>query len=130
MLGLNAAMVDRLRPFVTLYSGQSSIDPDTAPPGLLEALSSGYAPSALTGARSPGMSNTAGGLLPADFVSPSIRRHFTVHSAALTDTGAIYVREAVVELGRARSQSFSFRRWQRGLRRELSTPPANALPPC
>jgi general secretion pathway protein K len=131
VLGLDASIIDRLRPFVTLYTGQTSVDPEAAATELLEALSRGYVPSAAVQTRSPGMVKTRGGLLPADFVSPSIQRHFTIHSAAHTASGSRFVREAVVELGRPRvQQSFVFRRWQRGALRYDMEIRFESLPPC
>jgi general secretion pathway protein K len=133
VLGVTASDTARLRPFVTLYSGQTAVDQNSAAPGLLEALVNGNTNVGFVqsgGAAST--TRTAAGPLPSSFIFPSARRHFTIRVAARSTTGATFVREAVVELGGVRGvQSFSFRRWRRGaLNADADLGQVDGLPHC
>ena len=135
VLGMTQADVDRLRPFVTIYSGQTAIDPSTASSALLEVLSRGvgeagglsFKGSAGGGARWA----FAGAPLPPELIAASIRRAFSVRSEARMPSGTVFVREAVVELGPTRSAAYVVRRWNRGAYPITQKGPLGAgLPPC
>jgi general secretion pathway protein K len=131
VLGLRQADVDRLRPFVTVYSGQTGIDPNVAAEGLAEVLSRGaqeggglhFKKALNSGMRLRG----AVGAVPEQFMSASVRRAFAIRSEARMPGGTTFVREAIVELGASRMTPYIVRRWLRA-----SAPlavPANAGQP-
>jgi len=79
------------------------------------------------------MTITQAGPLPVEFVSRSVRRYFSVHVEARSSSGAIFVRDAVIEFRKGRTQEFGFRRWYRGSARSTDNGldlPSGDLPPC
>lgn len=132
VLGLTADDAVRLGRHATLYSGQNSIDPDAASPELLRALADGHAQAGfLHSGGTGGTTLTRAGPLPSNFLQPSARRYFAVRAEARSPAGAAFVREAIVELGRERGvQSYSFRRWRRGVLTYATSGRGEALPPC
>ena len=115
VLGFSAADAARLRPHITVYSGQSSIAPTAASAELIAILSRGHwqlAPAPADAAATEPLLDLPS-RLPASFVGASGGRFFAVRSQAHTG-GAIFVREAVVEVGRSRIRPFTFLRWYRG----------------
>ena len=120
VLALTRTEVDRLRPFVTVNSGQAGIDPSAASSALIDILVRGGARAGgLIAGEGPSFAGAEGergrtGPLPAQFVTASSRHVFSVHSQARTARGAIFVREAIVELGASRTAAFLIRRWHRG----------------
>lgn len=128
VLGLKPADVDRLRPHVTVYSGQNLVDPAVASPRLVEYLTNG---DSRGGPVAASRSMKAGSSLPPDFVTASVKRAFSVRVEARSESGATFAREAVIELATTRRPYF-VRRWYRaGDVRTTATgvAPAN-LPPC
>jgi general secretion pathway protein K len=117
VLGFRQADVDRLRPFVTIYSGQTGIDTNVAPQELIDILSRGAGEAsglAFKKSLTAGMQlKGAGGPLPEQFISASVRRAFSIHSEGRTPGGTVFAREAVVELGPSRSAPYVVRRWTR-----------------
>lgn len=132
VLGLTAEDAVRLERFATLYSGQNSIDPDAASPELLRALVDGHTQAGFLHSGGAGGSTlTPAGPLPSNFLYRSARRYFTVRGEAHSPAGAAFVREAIVELGRERGgQSYSFRRWRRGVLHHGLSMQGDNLPPC
>lgn len=136
VLGLTQADLERLRPFVTLHSGQMGIDPNAASPALLEVLSRGVRDSGLAFKSPEGnlaKFPSTGAPLPEELMGGSVLRAFSVRSEARMQSGAVFVREAVVELGAARSALYIVRRWSRApslventFSQVTGTPP----PPC
>jgi general secretion pathway protein K len=133
VLGLNAADVAGLRPHVTVYSGQTGIEESSATAALLAILSRGRA-------RAGGFTMTTEEAepddrvrqLPAQFVGGAGGRFFSVRSEAHAGR-AIFVREAIVELGRSRVTPFTLHRWFRGALARTEQPAAaeaDPLPPC
>ena len=140
VLGLTQADADRLRPFVTIYSGLAALDTSVAPKALIEIVARGLqqdgGPSLF---KDRPVSDLAwgtgrGALLPAEFLAASTRRAFSVRSEARTAGGAIFVREAVVEFVASSASAFVLRRWHRGAAATLggapTNSPAQSLPPC
>ncbi len=115
VLGLDGELASRLKPFVTVYSGQAGIDLKSAPPALRSALASGT-----------GGTPDAGVML----ASPAAQRVFLVRSEAVEASGARFVREAVVALGGSRTRPWSVKRWVRGGRSIGQTPSAGDLAGC
>lgn len=141
VLGLDAASVALLRPFVTVYSGQQGIDAGSASPALIALLwrGHGFAPTAIKKDGEIGVV-TAGETseleqdqpprrLPPGFAGGTGRRFFSVRAEAKAGR-AVFVREAIVEMGGSQAQPFTLHRWYRG---SLAGPrPADTagLPPC
>ena len=134
VLGLTQADADRLRPFVTVYSGLGGVDASVAPRALVEALARGLESSG--GASVPDLDT---GLdvgepsvaLPPQLRAASTRRAFSIRAQARMAGGAIFVREAVVEFVTTGAAAYQLRRWYRG---SVTIPvPAlspELLPPC
>jgi general secretion pathway protein K len=136
VLGLSQTNLDRLRPFVTIYSGLPAVDVGVAPKALVELLGrciqQGDCPSVFENeAGSDGASTTGlGSPFPAQFLAASTRRAFSVLSQARVASGTIFVREAVVEFVAPAASAFLVRRWHRGAVLNAASPPASELPPC
>jgi len=107
VLGMPADLAARLRPFVTVYSGTTGLDPSRANPSLLRVLT------ALPGSSDANLPADANSL-PAAFVSQSAPRVFLIRGVSTTPVGAHFVREAVVEIRDARLQKLDILRWYRG----------------
>jgi general secretion pathway protein K len=132
VLGIPAGLVEALRPYATIYSGQLHIDGNFAHRRLLAALSNPRggelareeAPSMLDG-----MSQSSG---PVNVATGAGGRAFRVLAQARTAQGGVFVREAVVEFVSARADAYAFRRWRKGLATDSGTDlsPADDLPPC
>lgn len=116
VLGLTQADVDRLRPFVTIYSGQATVDPTVAAPGLIDILSRGVEDAGVPsfGATRGEPPTRLGAPLPAELVGVSVKRAFSVRAEARLPGGATFVREAVVTLSESRTTPYVVRRWTRG----------------
>ena len=121
VLGFTAADVARLRPHVTVYSGQSGVAPSLASPSLISLLSRQGASSLAADAsatKEPASkedTESASFLrqLPREFTGGQGGRYFAVRSEAHARR-AIFVREAIVELGTSRARPYALHRWYRG----------------
>ena len=133
VLGLNAADVAGLRPYVTVYSGQTGIEQNSASAALLGILSRGQARAGdFATATQEAEPDDSARQLPAQFAGGAGGRFFTVRSEAHAGR-AIFVREAVVELVRSRAAPFILHRWFRGSLARGEPPmgtDADLLPPC
>jgi general secretion pathway protein K len=136
VLGVAQADADRLRPFVTIYSGLPAIDANVAPQALIDIVARGSDQAG--GSRPFGGIATGMGMgrkgpaapLSAQFLAASTRRAFSVHSEARTPAGARFVREAVVEFVASTPGAYVVRRWHRGSSMLGPSPAAESLPPC
>jgi len=112
---LHAAM-----PLVTVYSGAATIDPATAPRGVLLALpgaSPGDIDQFIAARAAQAEGKGIGGAPPpalAPFLAPATSQAFTVTSDARTDTGARFVRRALVFLRDAQGRPYVVKRWAQG----------------
>lgn len=119
VMGMTRALYERVAPALTVYSGQSGIDPRTAPREVLLALPGvdGNAVEALLATRAEA---TQAALLElpgaADYLLQSRRQVFTVRAEAKTAGGGIFVRQAVVQLSGDHKQSVVFHTWKQGTR--------------
>lgn len=121
VMGMTAALYERVAPVLTVRSGRPGIDPETASREALMALPnvSETAVDALIEAR---VSVDGDGLLPElsgaddDILIPSSGRFFTILAEAHTASGAIFVREAAVEILGSLQRPFITHGWQRGAR--------------
>lgn len=119
VMGMTRALYERVAPALTVYSGQSGIDPRTAPREVLLALPGvdSNAVEALLATRAEA-GQAALLELPgaADYLSRSRRQVFTVRAEAKTAGGGIFVRQAVVQLSGDHKQSVVFHTWKQGTR--------------
>ena len=143
VIGFNADMVRRIRPFVTVHSEQEGVDPAAVSPGLAELLARGVRDSGL---ESSGFSGSTRAL-PAQFLTASAKRHYGIIADVQTPRGARFIREAVVQRvdatpgPRARAADrggthalglpYRIWRWRRGDAAAGTAPDAGAdVPPC
>ncbi len=110
--GMEPALLSRLRPHLTVYTGLEGIDMAVASGALTGLLRDGVTASAGAFASFPEADPRTA--LPAMFASASPRRFFSVRAEARTATGAVYVREAVVDLGVRTSNAVMFLKWAQG----------------
>jgi len=116
VLGIPPGLADALRPYVTIYSGQVTIDGNAAHRRLLAALSNrGF------GLETDDLPRMSGGLSPMRAISASDLisgagggRAFRVLAEARTAQSAVFVREAIVEFVAARPDAYVFWRWRKG----------------
>ena len=121
VLGMSQALYERMRRYVTVYSGAEGVDPMRASRVVLEAL--------------PGMTPQLIELLhnadpdldpflaleeqnaPEDlefYFLPSRELVYTIRALARTADGGTFLREAVIELGSGQGQPFLVHAWRRG----------------
>lgn len=99
VLGLEAALVTRMLPYVTVYSAQDGVDPNAAPDDLLDILARGLAHGAPADLESRiATDGGRGSELPVSFLAASLRQVYAIRSFALTPSGARFVSEAVVRI--------------------------------
>ncbi len=121
VLGMTRATYARVAPALTVHSGRRGIDPRVAPREVLAALrgiGSEEAESFLA-AREEGETENLPGAQ--DHETASRERMFTIRAEAEAESGAVFVREAVVELIGARhelltssKELFRFLSWKQG----------------
>jgi general secretion pathway protein K len=136
VLGLTQADAERMRPFVTIHSGQQGIDTSVAPKFLLDIVRRGVERGGTSTFGDHGndeadvdAENRVGPPLPAQFLAASTRRAFSIRSEARTPAGAIFVREAIVEFLVPNAATFVLRRWNRGAASGFA-PGETILPVC
>ena len=119
VLGMEADLFERLRPFLTLYSGKSSINPQYAPPQLLYVLDGGEIDD--TGEQ-VGLDDLLGtevdpDVTPLDpLVGSATSQVFHITVAAETTSGAAAALEVVVDTTSADGAPYSILSW-----REITT---------
>ena len=132
VLGMTREIYQRVAPAVTVYSGRRGIDPQVAPREALLALQ-GIGPDQIESflaARAAGSGGTTEILLGAEGQETASReRFFTIRAEAHAESGAVFVREATIELIGMRnralpnSQSPSrFLAWKQGSRAKAPEP--------
>lgn len=127
VLGVDADLAARLRPHITVYSGQPGIDTTSASRQLMAILARGLGQDSTPSQSDSGeQASEEKGPLPAlRFMGAQGRRFFALHAEAFTEAGA-FVRDAVIELGQNRARPYTFLRWHRGVLREAEAAPAEA----
>lgn len=136
VLGVTQADAERLAPFLTIHSGLMGLDTSVAPKTLLDVIAQGIQRGgASTFSDDPAdLPNTETekalvAPLPRPFLSASTQRAFAVRSEAASATGAVFVRETLVEFLAPSTSTYVLRRWRRGAASGLSVA-AGPLPPC
>lgn len=94
VIGFDAALVARLRPFITTHSGLSGFDPMFASNALTTLVRKGLDVRPVAVASFPILDATHA--LPRIFITPSRSTAFTIRSIGQIKSGAIFIRAAVV----------------------------------
>jgi general secretion pathway protein K len=128
--GVTSALYEKLRPFLTVYSAQAGVNPMTAPAQVLESLP-GATPDVIAtflAARSAG--GSAAVPLPllvgVTGIVGGTLHVFTVTSEGITQSGARFIREAVVET--SSPDSARFLSWRQAQNPTTVTPSTNIDP--
>jgi general secretion pathway protein K len=133
ILGMTPALFDAAAPALTVQARQRTPHEPTASPLVKAALLGAGPIGPSEGAVDGGLAEIGDGTVPvapvappslgagaveADLLGPERSRIniFTIHSEARTASGAIYVREAVIELGTAGELPYEFWAWKQGKR--------------
>lgn len=136
VLGLSSEVFTRIRPHLTVHSGQNGVDPAHATLDLLDILARSNPASGSTSIDEPrGTFLARDRLIPARFVTASASQAFTIHAEATTVVGTQVARSAIVTKLQGARQAVSYRIWQwdrAAISRARTTPLPNAasLPPC
>ena len=110
VLGFNSDLIAAMSPHVTINSTSAGLDPKFTRQDLVEIVSRGSA-------RSPQLpSLSQASRLPADFAIASDQQSFSLHSEARLASGAVYVREAIIEFTSNRANTYRIKKWRRGNR--------------
>jgi len=119
VLGITRDIFDAVAPALTVYSGKRGIDVAVAPPLALRALSAddpSRAESLLAarGEDDPARLNAAfNDLGPSKrFVSKSARTTFSIRATARPEGGGVFVREAIVRVGRGTPLPYTILDWR------------------
>jgi general secretion pathway protein K len=137
VLGLEPPIISAMKPHVTVHSGTAGLDPRVTAPGLSALLARGaeklpQTPLAAT-------LNLSGSGLPSEFVIGSPQRSFSIEVRAQAmaavpgvaiPRGAIYVRDAVVEMPPGRDGMPNVKGWKRGNGTRPTITGAAELPNC
>lgn len=116
VLGVSADIFTRVRPLITVHSGQRGVDPDVAPAGVLavlnfagETVADPISNPEITPQVDP--SRTTRRQTRAN-ESSSRQRAFTIKTEGRSAGGGVFVRQAIVELTGDRDQPIIVRQWE------------------
>ena len=120
VLGMDDALYGRIAPLVTVYVSQHEVNPETAPAGVLRVLR-GEPLAGIDGSETEGSpSFMADGFDAApdlsSFAGGGLAGVYTIRSEARLEGGAVFVREAVVELTGDSHRPYWFLAWRQGKR--------------
>ncbi len=116
VLGMTPLLYEQVAPALTVYTGSKGIDPKSAPREVLLALPGSEAAGvdAHLAARAEAPEGAAPVFVGAEgFTARSRQRVYTVRAEAYLESGAVFVREAVVRLGGG-ERGFRFLFWSQG----------------
>ena len=134
VLGMDADLMERLLPFITVHSGKDGIDPDVAKPRLLELITLGDKPTSFAGMKEEVSVPSSYHGLPGHFVAKGYSNVFTVRSNAVTKAGLSFVREAIVDTSASPGdvgQGYRAWKWRRaGTTLVPAAPASPTIPPC
>ena len=116
VMGMTPALYETVSPALTVHSGQNGIDPRVAPEAALLAAAAADAP--VEDEAEPAEDEGAQAPAPmVSFQSISRERVFTIRAEAHTDSDAVFVRKAIVELINEPGRAFRVHAWKQGRRR-------------
>jgi len=115
--GMTAPLLHAVLPLVTVYTRVPTIDPNAAPREVLLSLP-GADPAEIDAFLAARVQQVGGDAVPAP-PPASIARYLaaaaisavTIRAAATTDTGAVFVREALVQMRDIQGTPYAVRRW-------------------
>ena len=115
--GMTAPLLHAVLPLVTVLSGAPTVDPNTAPRGVLLSLP-GADPADIDAFLAARDQQAAGNAVPAPppasiapYLGPGAISAVTIHAAAMTETGAAFERDALVLLRAGLGAPFVVKRW-------------------
>lgn len=114
VLGITPDIYRQVAPLITVHSGLPGVDPNVATAAVLAVLgSAGAAVDIAPGTEAPAP-RTGGAERRRNRASTaaSRQRSFTVTAEARTAGGAVFVRQALVELNGPRTRPFTIRQWE------------------
>ncbi|MBV8534028.1 MAG: general secretion pathway protein GspK [Alphaproteobacteria bacterium] len=119
--GMTSEVYQRLPDFVTVYSGQGSVDPQTAPAEVLSSLPEVTPAQVQTYLASRAQPNGGPALQTGQqLLASSALRVFTIVSQARTPHGATFTRRAVVTLTGVPDAPYRFLAWHEGRRETVA----------
>ena len=118
---MTQSLYEKIRPYVTVYSGADGVDPTRAPRLVLQARP-GMTPELLEALLTAGDDVDPFSLIEDEplvaeleqYLVPSRELMFTVRALGRTSGGGRFLREAVVELGASPDRPFVVHAWARG----------------
>ena len=123
--GFDTALIEQMAPHITIHSGTAGLDPDVTTPILAGLLA--RVVSDLPGGAQGLNSDTR---VPAEFIVASTQRVYAATVAARLESGARYVREAVIDLAQNRNGMLSYKVWKRGAIDTAPDETNGVAPPC
>ncbi len=121
LAGMTPELYERLPDFVTVYSGQGSVDPQTAPAEVLSSLPEVTPAQVQAYLAARTQPNGAPSLQTVQqLLASSALRVFTVVSHARTPRGATFTRRAVVTLTGVPDAPYRFLAWHEGRRETVA----------
>jgi general secretion pathway protein K len=119
VLGMNRSLYARISPLVTVYSHSTRINPMTAPPDVLRALpgvGSDAVRRFLAARADASVRLSAPSLLlgAEPYLAPAPPRIVTIRAHAVTASGAVFVREAVIVLTGNSANPYGVLEWRQG----------------
>ncbi len=125
VMGMTPDVYGKVAPALTVHSRRPGIDPETAPREVLDALP-GVVAAEIEAFLAGRESAPEGGAIVTrsligveSFMSRSRKRIYSLRAEVRTASGAVFVREAVVQLTRAPRSPYRFLAWTRGKRKEI-----------
>lgn len=126
VLRLDPALVVLALPHLTVHSATAGLDARTTTRELAAILSLGADQLPLR----VGAATIAGVGIPGEFITNSPQKVFWVASEARLENGAVFVREAVVELQSTRAATPLYKMWKRGVMPADAAEAQSEVPPC
>ncbi len=115
--GMTAPLLHAMLPLVTVYTRAPTIDPNAAPREVLLSLPNAD-PAEIDAFLAARAQQAEGGAVPApppasiaQYLATAAISAVTIRAAATTDTGAVFVREALVQMRNMQGTPYTVRRW-------------------
>lgn len=112
VLGVSRELYLKVRPFVTVHSRRSGVDPTVASPTLLAALGGKPPPKRFDARSIEGQREDY--LIPRKYNVPSDKTAYTVRVEVHRPSGGLFVQEVVIELLPSRSPPYRYLAWRQG----------------
>jgi general secretion pathway protein K len=126
--GMTPQLLTRMQPWLGVHTGLAGVDASLASQALIDLLRAGLEGTAGAFGSFPELN--AAVALPDMFVTASQQKVFDLRIEARTETGAVFVREAVVDIGSSQPPQPVFMRWTRGSRADGKAGASGRSPHC